>query len=102
MYYEFFVYSFIKALKIWESESKSDSMEMAYSAERSIQDEIEDLSTSTVGTVAISYTVMFVYVTLSLGKWTNFRDILVNKTALLGNFIIFFLKVKTDERMRAR
>lgn len=52
-------------------------MEIAYSAERSIQDEIEELSKSTTSTIAISYTVMFIYITLSLGKWTKIQDIMV-------------------------
>lgn len=66
-------------MRIWELEQTSDLMEIAYNAERSIQDEIEKLSQSTAGTVAISYFVMFVYITLALGKWTNFQDIMVYK-----------------------
>lgn len=53
-------------------------MEIAFSAERSIEDEIEELSTSTASTVIISYAVMFIYITLSLGKWTRVQDIIVS------------------------
>ncbi|XP_053950504.1 NPC intracellular cholesterol transporter 1 homolog 1b [Anastrepha ludens] len=46
----------------------SDKMEIAFSAERSIQDAIVELSEGEVSTVVISYVVMFVYVAIALGK----------------------------------
>ncbi|EDV95122.1 NPC intracellular cholesterol transporter 1 homolog 1b [Drosophila grimshawi] len=46
----------------------SDSLDIAYSAERSIQDAIVELSEGEVGTVVISYVVMFLYVSIALGR----------------------------------
>uniref|UniRef100_W8BF01 Niemann-Pick C1 protein n=1 Tax=Ceratitis capitata TaxID=7213 RepID=W8BF01_CERCA len=46
----------------------SDNMEIAFSAERSIQDGIVELSKGEASTVVISYVVMFVYVAFALGK----------------------------------
>ncbi|KAH8291659.1 hypothetical protein KR018_010859 [Drosophila ironensis] len=46
---------------------QSDRLDIAYMAERSIQDAIVELSEGEVGTVVISYVVMFVYVAIALG-----------------------------------
>ena len=46
----------------------SPNLDIAYSAERSIQDAIVELSEGEVGTVVISYVVMFIYVAIALGR----------------------------------
>lgn len=46
----------------------NDHLDIAYSAERSIQDAIVELSEGEFLTVVISYLVMFVYVAIALGK----------------------------------
>ncbi|KAH8387081.1 hypothetical protein KR093_004563 [Drosophila rubida] len=46
----------------------SERLDIAYSAERSIQDAIVELSEGEVGTVVISYVVMFLYVAIALGR----------------------------------
>lgn len=56
---------------------KSDDMKIAFNAERSIQDAIQELSESDSLTVAMSYTVMFLYVAIALGRFKSFRTILV-------------------------
>lgn len=56
--------AFINLLKNYTS----DQMEIAFSAERSIQDAIVELSEGEVSTVVISYVVMFIYVAIALGK----------------------------------
>ncbi|XP_011198907.2 NPC intracellular cholesterol transporter 1 homolog 1b [Bactrocera dorsalis] len=61
--------AFINFLKNYTS----DQMEIAFSAERSIQDAIVELSEGEVSTVVISYVVMFVYVTIALGKIRSFQ-----------------------------
>lgn len=52
-------------------------MEIAFSAERSIQDAIQELSQAESSTVLISYSVMFIYVSIALGKFRNFKTLLV-------------------------
>lgn len=55
-------------------------MEIAFSSERSIQDAIAELSQAESLTVIISYSVMFIYVSIALGKFRSFKTILVQKT----------------------
>lgn len=52
-------------------EYSSPMMDIAYYAERSIQDEIERESKSDVSTILISYFVMFAYVAISLGNFNT-------------------------------
>lgn len=52
-------------------------MEIAFNAERSIQDAIVELSESESSTVIISYTVMFIYVAVALGSFRSFYTFLV-------------------------
>lgn len=76
---------FIEFMKNWDaSDEKPDYLTIAYSAERSIQDAIEELSDSEMVTVLISYFVMFVYIALALGKFAGFREILLETKLLLG------------------
>ncbi|XP_037939009.1 NPC intracellular cholesterol transporter 1 homolog 1b-like [Teleopsis dalmanni] len=56
--------NFIDLLKNYTN----NSIEIAFSAERSIQDAIIELSEGEVSTVVISYVVMFIYVAIALGK----------------------------------
>lgn len=53
---------------------KNDKMDIAFSAERSIQDGIQELSDGETLTVLISYLVMFLYITIALGKISNFSS----------------------------
>lgn len=52
-------------------------MEIAFSSERSIQDAIVELSKAESSTVVISYSVMFIYVSIALGKFRSFKTLLV-------------------------
>lgn len=62
----------------------SPNMTVVYSAERSIEDEIERESQSDVWTVLISYLVMFAYVSIALGQFHTPRMILVKAKVTLG------------------
>ncbi|KAL3681041.1 hypothetical protein R1sor_023997 [Riccia sorocarpa] len=44
---------------------------LAYSSESSVQAELERESTADIGTIAISYFVMFVYISVILGDWVH-------------------------------
>lgn len=52
----------------------SPNMTVSFSSERSIQDEINRESQSDVGTILISYTVMFVYIAFALGQYKIYDD----------------------------
>ncbi|KAJ8952599.1 hypothetical protein NQ318_004146 [Aromia moschata] len=86
---------FIKFLEKWDDEERPEFMDIAYSAERSIQDGIDDLSESEASTVVISYVVMFVYIAIALGRFTNAREILFESKILLavGGIIIVMSSV---------
>jgi len=51
---------------------KNPNMTISFSTERSIQDELNRESQSDIATILISYMAMFIYVTVTLGKYTIF------------------------------
>ncbi|XP_075679215.1 NPC intracellular cholesterol transporter 1-like [Dermatophagoides pteronyssinus] len=80
----------VNALK-WEKKflellSKFDDpiIDIAYYSERSIEDELDRLSNSNKFTVAISYIVMFLYITISLGDFRNIHRLLIDSKIVLG------------------
>uniref|UniRef100_A0A7G3ABJ9 Putative cholesterol transport protein n=1 Tax=Lutzomyia longipalpis TaxID=7200 RepID=A0A7G3ABJ9_LUTLO len=82
---------FINFLKNYES----DIMEIAFSAERSIQDGIQELSEAEMSTVIISYAVMFVYIMIALGKISGIRTFLLESkiTLAVGGIVIVLVSV---------
>lgn len=79
-------------MKDWEENEKPDYMDMAYSAERSIEDEITRLSISEIRTVVISYLIMFLYISVALGRIVSCKDILVifKITSTIAIYIVCF------------
>lgn len=53
----------------WDENKRLDFMEIAYSAERSIEDELDRTSRAEAVTLIISYFLMFLYIVLSLGSF---------------------------------
>ncbi|CAF3737766.1 unnamed protein product [Rotaria sp. Silwood1] len=62
-----------------------------YSAERSIQDELNRQSRSDILTIAISYTIMFLYVTLTLGHIRSWRTCLIDLKISVGFIGVLFV-----------
>uniref|UniRef100_A0A8C2I9D4 Niemann-Pick disease, type C1 n=1 Tax=Cyprinus carpio TaxID=7962 RepID=A0A8C2I9D4_CYPCA len=60
------------------------NLTISFSAERSIEDEIDRESNSDVTTIVISYVIMFVYISLALGHINSFRTVLVDSKISLG------------------
>uniref|UniRef100_A0A8B9FK57 NPC intracellular cholesterol transporter 1 n=1 Tax=Amazona collaria TaxID=241587 RepID=A0A8B9FK57_9PSIT len=60
------------------------NLTISFSAERSIEDEIDRESNSDIGIVLISYTVMFVYISMALGHIQSCRRLLVDSKISLG------------------
>ncbi|XP_043277996.1 NPC intracellular cholesterol transporter 1 homolog 1b-like [Venturia canescens] len=60
---------YLDFLKNWTENEKPEYMEIAYSAERSIEDELKRTSIAESRTMVISYLVMFVYIACALGKF---------------------------------
>ncbi|XP_018394267.1 PREDICTED: Niemann-Pick C1 protein-like [Cyphomyrmex costatus] len=59
---------FLDFMEKWNRDGRPDSMDVAWTTEKSIQDELDRSSKAEMITVVISYLVMFVYVALALGK----------------------------------
>ena len=81
----------------WEREEKPGYMEVAFNSERSIEDELDKETYGDIVTIAISYIIMFVYITFSLGqtsKCTVARFMIESKITLgLGGVLIVLLSV---------
>jgi hypothetical protein len=71
-------YRFVEFMKNWTETQMPDFMSVAFSSERSIEDELERESEAEVVTVVISYAVMFVYIAVALGQFRSFKTILVS------------------------
>ncbi|PIO13193.1 hypothetical protein AB205_0125440, partial [Aquarana catesbeiana] len=63
---------------------KNSNLSISFSAERSIEDELNRESKSDVKTVVISYVLMFVYISLALGQISQCNRILVDSKISLG------------------
>lgn len=55
-------------MKNWTVEDRPKFMDVAYSVEKSIEDELDRVSKAEIFTIAISYALMFIYIAFSLGK----------------------------------
>jgi hypothetical protein len=65
-------------MKNWTQTEMPDFMSVAFSSERSLQDELERESEAEIVTVVISYAVMFAYIAVALGQFRSFRTLLVS------------------------
>lgn len=60
------------------------NLTIAFSAERSIEDEIDRESNSDIATIVISYAIMFIYISLALGHIHSLRRLMVDSKISLG------------------
>lgn len=75
---------FVEFMENWVKNSKPDYMNVAFFSERSIEDELDRQSKSDIVTVVISYIIMFVYITISLGKLGSCSRFLIDSKLTLG------------------
>lgn len=73
----------------------SDTMKIAFMSERSIEDGIDEMSKAELWTVIVSYIVMFVYITIALGKVRNVQTFFVESKIILavGGIVIVLVSV---------
>lgn len=71
-------FRFIKFMKNYQN----PNLTIAFSAERSIEDELDRESNSDISTIVISYAIMFLYISLALGHIQSFRRLLVRDQSL--------------------
>ncbi|XP_035285995.1 NPC intracellular cholesterol transporter 1 [Anguilla anguilla] len=77
--------------RAWEKEFigfvknySNPNLTIAFSSERSIEDEIDRESASDITTIIISYAIMFLYISLALGHIHSLRRLLVDSKISLG------------------
>ena len=76
--------------KAWEKEFisylknfRDDDLEVAFMAQRSIEDEIERESNADIYTIVVSYLIMFLYITFALGQINQCDRFMVNQCVTL-------------------
>lgn len=86
---------FIDLMHDYKENWKSDFIDVSFGAERSIEDEIQRVSEAEVVPIAASYVLMFVYVTLALGKFRACKSFLVGSKVLVavGSILIEILAI---------
>lgn len=67
-------------MKNWIATKKPAFMDIAFTSERSIEDELNRESQSDVLTILVSYIIMFAYIAISLGQIKNCSRLLVKIT----------------------
>ncbi|XP_045500079.1 NPC intracellular cholesterol transporter 1 homolog 1b-like, partial [Colias croceus] len=81
---------FLNLLDDYERNWKADFVEVAYGAERSIEDEIQRISEAEIVPIAISYLLMFIYVILALGNIRRCGTFLLDSkiTVAIGSILV--------------
>ena len=70
-------------------------MEVAFNSERSIEDELQRETYGDIMTIAISYLMMFVYITFSLGKISKLSRFPIESKVSKNSSTILFSKNST-------
>ena len=81
--------AFITFMKDYtENHMDKDIMDIAFTSERSVEDELDRETYGDLATIAVSYIIMFLYITLSLGQYGKFSwsGILIESKITLGLF----------------
>lgn len=60
--------AFVEMMKNYTANEKPEFMDIAFTSERSIEDELDRESQSDVVTILVSYIIMFAYIAVSLGQ----------------------------------
>ncbi|XP_017782929.1 PREDICTED: Niemann-Pick C1 protein isoform X2 [Nicrophorus vespilloides] len=75
---------FVKFMKNYTEHGKPEFMDIAFTTERSIEDELDRESQSDVLTILISYVIMFAYIAVSLGQLNKCNRVLIDSKVTLG------------------
>lgn len=76
--------TFVEFMKNWTANDKPKYMDVAFTSERSIEDELDRESQSDVATILISYLIMFAYIAVSLGQLNTCSRLLIDSKITLG------------------
>lgn len=77
---------YVEFMEDWTLHNKSANMDVAFTSERSIEDELQRESESDVSTILVSYMIMFAYIAISLGhvEFRQYTRILIDSKITLG------------------
>ncbi|XP_043485324.1 NPC intracellular cholesterol transporter 1 isoform X2 [Leptopilina heterotoma] len=75
---------YISFMKNWTQTEKPAYMDIAFTSERSIEDELNRESQSDILTILVSYLIMFAYIAVSLGQIRNCSHLLYDSKITLG------------------
>ncbi|XP_034472622.1 NPC intracellular cholesterol transporter 1 [Drosophila innubila] len=75
---------FVEFMTDYIKNTKSASMDIAFTTERSIEDELNRESQSDVLTILVSYIIMFIYIAISLGHVQELKRSLIDSKITLG------------------
>ncbi|KAH8410547.1 hypothetical protein KR009_000183, partial [Drosophila setifemur] len=75
---------FIEFMTNYTKFNKSKYMDIAFTSERSIEDELNRESQSDVLTILVSYLIMFMYIAISLGHVKEFKRVFIDSKITLG------------------
>nr|CAH7739264.1 unnamed protein product [Callosobruchus chinensis] len=76
--------AFVEFMQNYTRNEKPEFMDIAFSSERSIEDELNRESQSDVLTILISYLIMFAYIAVSLGQVNTCSRLLIDSKVTLG------------------
>ncbi|XP_066601726.1 NPC intracellular cholesterol transporter 1 isoform X2 [Prorops nasuta] len=76
--------SYVNFMKNWTANEKPEFMDVAFTSERSIEDELNRESESDVLTILVSYIIMFAYIAISLGQIRTCSRLLIDSKITLG------------------
>lgn len=76
--------TFVEFMKNYTQNEMPKFMDIAYTSERSIEDELDRESRGDVLTILISYVIMFAYIAISLGNLTTCSRLLIDSKVTLG------------------
>ncbi|XP_017858960.1 PREDICTED: Niemann-Pick C1 protein [Drosophila arizonae] len=76
--------TFVEFMINYIKNNKSKSMDIAFTSERSIEDELNRESQSDVMTILVSYIIMFIYIAISLGHVQELKRSLIDSKITLG------------------
>lgn len=77
---------YVAFMKNWTTTTKPAYMNVAFSSDRSIEDELQRESQSDISTILVSYMIMFAYIAISLGhvELRQYSRILIDSKITLG------------------
>jgi hypothetical protein len=87
-------------MKNYTAEPHPD-IEVAFTSERSIEDELDRESHSDVSTILVSYIIMFAYIAIALGQIRTCSRLLVRSLYISTNYSRTLLRsLSRDQRIR--